>query len=159
MNLKDLISSVNYKSVFNIVYKEYYKDKKYSNSKMMDVDYAYSKVFENLKSKEINKEEKPLSITFQIHENEGDKFVDTCLYDEDKDELMALDFVSWDILLGYNINNSLNLSPEEMAAHLLWEITFWGFTEDKIKKEAEAIEKHASESSEWVEVNLDDLIK
>lgn len=159
MNLKDLISSVNYKSVFNIVYKEYYKDKKYSNSKMMDVDYAYSKVFENLKSKEINKEEKPLSIIFQILENEEEKFVDTCLYDEDEDELIALDFVSWDILLGYNINNPSNLSTEEMVAHLLWEITFWGFTEDKIKKEAETIEKYASESSDWVEINFDDLIK
>ena len=47
-------------------------------------------------------------------------------------------------------------SIPDQVAHVLWEITFWGFTRDKIAEEREKTKRAAEESVEELK-SLDDL--
>ena len=44
MTLRELLKETPYKSVFNTIYKLFYQEKKYLNSKIIEADLAYSKV-------------------------------------------------------------------------------------------------------------------
>ena len=43
-----------------------------------------------------------------------------------------------------------------MAAHILWEMTFWGFSEEQIKKQKEATLSY--DESDLTELDLDELV-
>ena len=86
MIFQDLIRSVNYKKVFNVIYKNYYKKQNYSNSQMMDIDYTYSKVFDELVLKDSESSDEKFIINFKevtesCSEQLGDEsYIDVFLY-------------------------------------------------------------------------------
>jgi hypothetical protein len=67
-------------------------------------------------------------------------------------ETYGVDFLPWENFIEKEIQTDLKLAPEEIFAHILWEITFWGWDSEtvqasgaKILKEADgAINKHES---------------
>ena len=71
--------------------------------------------------------------------------IDACLLDEPKDELFALDFVEWKDIIDIEIYNSAKLTQTECLAHILWEITFWGFSEKEIQKQSKKIQDESNE--------------
>lgn len=54
----------------------------------------------------------------------------------------------WNIVLGkiINLESGVRLSDSEMAAHILWEITFFGYSEDEMM---ESIGQEYGDKSEW----------
>ena len=137
MTFQNLLRKVKYKPVFNIIHKEYYLNGGYSNDEMMQIDYAYSRVFDHLSYRKQNKNNDNLQINFKLIEDEDSSgpYVDVYLYDSDSDESFGLDFCEWGDVLSYEVHNSLELSDPQMVAHILWEMTFWGFTEEEVQNQ------------------------
>lgn len=155
MNIKSLMHSMSYKKVFNKIHKYYLKEK--TNKEVTNIDRNLYLAWGNLlktkhkqsKYKEIeNCEIHLIEIDKDKGECAGDNYIDVCLYDKEEDDLFALDFQPWEYLIEKDIITSINLNNEELVAHILWEITFWGYSSEKVKKTGDDILKEASEEVE-----------
>lgn len=140
---RDLLNKCDYKVVFNDLYKKFLQDKKYSNSKITEYDVQYSRVFKELSSLPSNPKDDLKIYLASVGPEKID--IDTCLLDEPKDELFALDFVEWKDIIDIEIYNSAKLTQTECLAHILWEITFWGFSEKEIQKQSKKIQDESNE--------------
>ena len=58
--------------------------------------------------------------------------MDVCLYNEKLDELQPLDFVSWSDIIDCEIYKAIEISNNTSLAHILYEITTYGFTESQV---------------------------
>ena len=136
MKLIDLISSVDWDDVAKVLVEI---DKDDGN---LD---GYKKVYGELKTL------KPQDSDFVIH-IEHDK------WDEDeweevygirkKDgEKYGLDFTPWEEMLGMEVDEGTveKYSKTGVAAHCIWEMTFYGFTQKEIQKKLKRIEKRCEE--------------
>jgi|TARA_B110000495_G_C23037996_1_gene620785 hypothetical protein len=138
MTIKDLINKLNYKRVFNHIYRCYLKE--YETDKIIDLDnklYSAWQSLQKVNSKKSDDEEVESSSIFlkEVKDESGlDDCIDTCLYNGDVDEFYALDFLPWENLIEKKIHTELKLTKEQIMAHILWEITFWGFTAEKVKE-------------------------
>jgi hypothetical protein len=154
MTLRELLDSCRYKSVFNVIYKHYYKGKSYSNSELTEIDVRYYKVWGDIKELPPSDSDGLCLSLGKKNEPEA-SFIDVFLCDEKKNETFALDFFPWSKLIDMNIKReaSPELTNDEVLAHILWEITFWGYTESEIEKQKSITENSAKEAS----VELEDL--
>lgn len=82
--------------------------------------------------------------------------VDVCCWDSVEDETYAMDMMDWNDIVDMLIEDRIGLSVSDQVAHVLWEITFWGFTRDKIAEEREKTKRAAEEAVEELK-SLDDL--
>lgn len=59
------------------------------------------------------------------------------------DTFYGLDFSSFSEWASYLVAEEVlaSLPPEEVAAHILWEMTFYGYSDEEIKKEEEKVER------------------
>ena len=53
----------------------------------------------------------------------------------------AADLVSWKELIDLSIVNETNKSMHEIIACILWEITFWGWTDQEVTNERNKLKK------------------
>ena len=151
MTLRDLLSKCSYKSVFNILYKEHYKDKE--NSEVEWYDIAYLGAWNQL----INKESKPnkkYKICLRERVDPGvpgrdaeddyfdppEKFIEVCLYNNEDGENYAIDLILWEDLIDAEIISEALIDDNNILAEILWEITFYGFTDDRIKSQKAELE-------------------
>jgi len=72
-----------------------------------------------------------------------------CL-EKDIQQSYALDYTPWSKWLGYEVDQSVlkKLSKEEIVAHCLWEMTFAGFTQGKIRRKINALKKQIKDVEE-----------
>jgi K+ transporter len=133
MTLRKLLKETPYKSVFNVIYKTFYQQKKYLNSKIIEADVAYSKVCKDLIDLPENKIENQKIYLANVADLTGE--IDVCLLDEVEDELYSFDFVPWRDIIDLEILKTAKISTVECLAHILWEMTFWGFSEEQIEKQ------------------------
>ena len=160
MTLRKLIQKHRYKEIFNIIYKEYYRST--PTSKVEEADRNFYSAWNELKS---YKECEPTnSYKIFITETEDDleippqSFIDVCIYDSDKDEIFALDLVSWTEIIDSQILNATTIEEKESLAHILWEITFYGFTDSKISKERALLKKESSKIWKELSKQLKDIL-
>ena len=133
MTLRELLKETPYKSVFNVIYKTFYQEKKYLNSRIIEADVAYSKVYKELIDlPENNIENQKIYIA-----NVADlaQEIDICLLNETEDELYSFDFIPWKDVIDLEILKTAKLSSVECLAHILWEMTFWGFSQEEIERQ------------------------
>jgi hypothetical protein len=133
MTLRELLKETPYKSVFNVIYKTFYQQKKYLNSKIIEADVAYSKVYKDLLDLPENKIENQKIYLANVAGLAQE--IDICLLDETEDELYSFDFVPWKDIIDLEILKTAKLSAVDCLAHILWEMTFWGFSEEQIEKQ------------------------
>ena len=166
--LRDLLNKCSYKSVFNVLYREYYKGKPDSEVELADV--AYLTVRKNLLAKE-QKPNKDYQICIKKVLDDSvappKSHIDVCLYCNDDDETYAIDLMPWGDLIDAQIMNKTRLRHNTILAHILWEMTFYGFTEEsvslekkKLEEQIEKIERGEEELTPWedirAELGLDD---
>lgn len=130
--LRDLLTETSYKAVFNSLYKEFYQSKDYSKSDIVECDLAYHQVVKTLMALPSNPES---NLKIYLASIGADCDIDVCLFDEIEDSLFSLDFVAWEDIIDMEVFNSVKISYAESLSHILWEITTWGFTQEKIQKE------------------------
>src|ERR1019366_1834583 len=143
MKLKQLIQSHNWLSV-EMIFKIFYSDEKSIT--------GYKKVFETLKtltpvkstiSIVIKNELDDFDKTFYVHVFEN-AFVKENEFDTPH---LAIELTDWEKWLGMEIENESlkNFSELEIISHCLYEMTFYGFTQHKIKKFSESLDKQVEE--------------
>lgn len=132
VTIQELINKVSFDKVKDIIIREYPSQK--SNI------IGYQKVFEHLHTiKPCKSNIKFLQIE-EVIENDGDKW--HCVSGLTKDKkAYAIEYNPWCEWLSLNIEqNTLDtLSAEEIMAHVLYEMTWAGFDEETIHKDAEAL--------------------
>ena len=159
MSLVDLIKANRYKTIFNIIYKLFYKDK--SIESVMEADHGFYDAWNNILK--IQKPKKIQNKTIYVAEIEDPiegQYIDILLRDELQDEILPLEFVAWEELSHLKIENASVLNRQELLAYILWEITYWGF---KGREKTEASKKLKAEENlnsqkirkEWIEIKKD----
>lgn len=145
MTLRELLYRKSYKNIFNVIYKTYLKDK--PQDKVTEYSINFHKAFEELKNVEKNKQTKNLIVLNEI-KNEDEEVIDVCFYDEIEDEHYALDFVDWGEIIECEVVAPKKFNQTTIVAHILWEITFWGYSREKITEQKKDLNKVVKEVEE-----------
>ena len=81
--------------------------------------------------------------------------VEVVLKDTAENVMYAVDFVEWGDLLDLLVQDDAKLPLETQLAHVLYEITFWGWTAEQIK--AEKLKLEQAKESTMPLSGIDDL--
>jgi hypothetical protein len=141
MTLRDLLKTCRYKDVFNFIYQKHYKDT-HPKDKIQEADCGYRRVFEEL----LMLPDKP-SEEYQIHIYKktdnlyGEEFIDVGLYCNKDEETYAIDLTPWTDLIDAKIKTPTKLDDVEVVACILWEVTFYGFSEERITLERDELKR------------------
>ena len=133
---RQLLKENNYKYVFNEIHNLYLKG--YTFNEKQEFDLKFYSVWHELEElKGISKKNKKLYLNINKVSEEGrEEGIEVCLFDESEDELFALDFIDWNDIIDMKVLRAVNVSDKKCLAHILWEITFWGFSNEKVKEES-----------------------
>lgn len=126
---------------FEVFYYELIKH--YGDMKEQPIE-LIKKGFDDMKTLDILSSEDPLEIQIYHVEEAGTVAYDVCATSDQDDYFHSLVFTDWKKLLGYELNPELFqwLMPEEVVAHLYWEMSWSGLTYE------EAHEHHVKEEVE-----------
>lgn len=113
---------------------------------------GYKNVFETLRhmSSRSNKEGMAIDIR-RVGRGKNAYFsVSGICLEKDIQQLYALQYTPWSKWLGYEVAQSVlkKFSKEEIVAHCLWEMTFAGFTQGKIRRKINALKKQIKDVEE-----------
>ena len=144
MTLRELISNCTFKKTFNELYKIYFKGS-LKNDEIQKLDLRYYKFFEYLKSLPKNKTSSDK--IYVTHTSGDEPVVDVCFFNKNKDELFALDFIDWNDIIDLEIYKTFQSSDEECLAHILHEITFWGFDKETFEKQKKILKNSINEGN------------
>lgn len=151
MTLRELLYRKSYKNIFNVIYKTFLKEKK--NNEIIELSIKFEKSFTELKLIEQQNKTKNL-VTLNEIENKEEQIIDACFYDNEQDEHYSLDFIDWGEIIDCEVVAPKKFNQTTIVAHVLWEITFWGFSRKKIAEEKKELNKAVEEVEE---LNLEDL--
>ena len=151
MTLRELLYRKSYKNIFNVIYKTFLKDN--SQDRIIDLSIKFENAFTELKSIEKQNKTKNLVVLNEI-ESEEEQIIDVCFYDDKQDEHYSLDFMDWGEIIDCEVVAPKKFNQTTIVAHILWEITFWGFSREKITKERKELNKAVQEAEE---LNLEEL--
>lgn len=158
MTLRKLLSKHNYKKIFNFIFKTFLREKTYEQARSFDLNF-FNATEELIKIKSYNNHQNcSIYVTEFLDDLEETPktIIDVCLIDNKTDEIFALDFLSWSEIIDLDVKNSTKLNEEELLAHILWEITFWGFSDSKISQERAKLDD-GEKNWEVIENELKDL--
>lgn len=112
---------------------------------------GYQYVFETLRRMRyrINKEGMKISIA-KVGRGKNRYFDVSGICSEGDHQSYALEFTSWATWLGYEVEQATlkKMPKEEIVAHCLWEMTFIGFTQNKIRRRIAALKKQVKDVKE-----------
>ena len=151
MTLRELLYRKSYKNIFNVIYKTFLKDN--AQDRIIDLSIKFENAFTELKSIEKQNKTKNLVVLNEI-ESEEEQIIDVCFYDDKQDEHYSLDFMDWGEIIDCEVFAPKKFNQTTIVAHILWEITFWGFSREKITKERKELNKAVQEAEE---LNLEEL--
>lgn len=139
--LEHVVSRGNRPQIFACIYNVYYKHKDRTFSQVLK---SYNCVVEELQSL-------PKNTTSDLHlvidtVIDGDQeCMDVHLYDTVEDCKYSMDFVDWSELIDLIVEDKTGLSNPDQIAHILYELTFWGFTPDQIEQEKKILKEASKE--------------
>ena len=76
---------------------------------------------------------------------ESELYIDVCLSRVSDEETFALDFVDWREIIDMDIRCEKKLDNHGILCHILWEITFWGFSNDSMLQSGRDLLKYESD--------------
>jgi hypothetical protein len=145
MTLRELLYRKSYKNIFNVIYKTFLKERK--NNQITELSIKFENAFTELKSIEKQNKTKNLVVLNEI-ESEEEQIIDVCFYDDKQDEHYSLDFMDWGEIIDCEVVAPKKFNQTTIVAHILWEITFWGFSRKKITEERKELNKAVKEVEE-----------
>ena len=161
MTLRDLINAVmdtgNWNRVTSIIYDTYYTE----NDSRKHVDQAYIGALAELLDLPHNKQD--ISIVIEQcttvipgrdDQSTIEKYVDVRLQQPTQGPC-SVNYVEWTELIDMIIDDQLDLNIYEQLAHVLWEITFHGFSNQSVKQAIQDLTKQIDQ----IEKNSDNLIE
>ena len=122
------------------------KDHHYSDMSEEDVEYishSYMSVIDELLEKPPDESTDRLVVSEKVDDlsDPPEEYIDTLITNSDGTDRRAIDFVPWSSLIDLEVDSDLKLQTSALLAHILWEITFYGYTENKVKEEREELQE------------------
>jgi len=145
MTLRQLINKVietgNFFGVASRLKDYYYFDE--SSEDIEYITHSYTSVIAELLEKPNFESSDRLVVEEKIDDlsEPPEKFVNVHISNDDRTDSRATDFAQWSTLIDLEIDNKLKLKPELLLAHILWELTFYGYSEDKINEESKKLQE------------------
>lgn len=161
MTLRDLVHVVmntgNWNKVTSIIYDAYYTE----NDSRGDVDGAYMSALSELIELPVIKQDTQIVIeqcTTVIPGRDDDttieKYVNVRLQDPVEGPC-SISYVEWTELVDMTIVDEIDLNMNEQLAHILWEITFHGFSNESVKQAAAELARQIDEIENCPEKLID----
>jgi hypothetical protein len=153
LTLREIINQVMdanaLKQVFNVIYEKYYTDTDENPKHDIEtVANGYTSTVRELLELDST------SSAYAIALTEGEEWMDVHLVADGKK--FAMDFVLWEELVDSTIvDNTGRLENTEALAHILWEMTFYGFTEARVKEAGDELLE--ASKGPFTEFKLEDL--
>ena len=151
MTLRGLLNEVLNKGellvTFNIIYLEYYENVEYLSDKTIDdIIGSYTSVCRELLELGISDDMYTNNLKINVKESIDDMvseepYIDVGLYDKKADKVYAIDFTPWDQLIDTEVYSLVDLDDSSLLAHILWEITFYGYSNEKVVAEKNRLDK------------------
>ena len=134
--------------VIDAIYKNYYTDTIYKEYSIDKVRHVYTKTVRELLELD------SVVPVYDIALAKEEEYLDAHLLEDGK--RFAMDFVLWSDLIDCPIvDNTGKLTDVEALAHILWEITFYGFTEARVKEAGDELLE--ASKGPFTEFKLEDL--
>ena len=112
---------------------------------------GYRYVFETLRQMRYRKNKEEMAIRIEkVGRGKNQYFDVSGIRAEGDHQSYALEFTSWAKWLGYEVEQATlkKMPKEEIVAHCLWEMTFIGFTQNKIRRRLAALKKQVKDVEE-----------
>ena len=72
-----------------------------------------------------------------VDEETNEQYVGVTL--KKQDETWAIDFIPWGDLLCCEVVDNVGVDTSNLLAHILWELTFWGWTNSDVQEQASTL--------------------
>lgn len=153
MKLKEYFDNSEYKSIFNLFYKNYFSDKSFSKDQVYELDIKFGQAFNEIKSTEYEESEDKDIVSSDIYIDmceafDGESYIDVRLKNNQNNEEYSIDFIEWKHLINKNVVSTLELTNNEIACHILWELTFWAYSSAGLRDQAEEMKRQSEEELE-----------
>ena len=157
MTVSELICNADFNLAWDIIEKEYYAEDE-NKIHLKETYRSFLLLLKKLELKE-NKQYKILSLIEYFDDLEEDiemKIWDISMFSHEDDTIYSLSFIDWDEVMEYDIcEKSLNdYGVATITAHLLYELSFWGFDKQSVTVKKEELAKRHEE----IENGTDELI-
>lgn len=157
MTVSELICNADFNLAWDIIEKEYYAEDE-NKINIKETYKSFLLLLTKLEVKE-NKPYKILSLIEYFDDLEEDvemKIWDISMFSHEDDTIYSLSFIDWGEVMGYDVcKKSLNdYGAAAVTAHLLYELSYFGFDEQSVNAEKEKLAKRHEE----VENGTDELI-
>lgn len=157
MTVSELICNADFNLAWDIIEKEYYAEDE-NKIYLKETYRSFLLLLTKLEVKE-NKPYKILSLIKYFDDLEEDiemKIWDISMFSHEDDTIYSLSFIDWDEVMGYDVcEKSLSdYGDVAVTAHLLYELSFWGFDKQSVTVKKEELQK----SHQEFENGTDELI-
>ena len=78
------------------------------------------------------------TIVVESNVHDGEELVDVYLADE-SEERISIDFTDWNDLIDLPVKDKISKEITQMLGHVLYEITWWGFTNESIRQQGQEL--------------------
>ena len=164
MTLRELIHHVMDRGYFNktVAFLHTVNDT-FKDRKMEEVYSAYTNAIRELIELPGSEELEGWTIIVDSEEQDGEEYSDVYLAD-DQEGKAAMDFIDWIDIIDLPINDRISRELSEKLGHVLYEITWWGFTRSSVNQQREELEikgedavvEFSSISAIWMEDQEED---
>jgi len=141
---RDIVRVCSFKNVKESLLRLYPEQKKNIN--------GYKDVFETLRLMRTRYDKEGMVIDIRrVGRGKNSYFaVSGICLEKDIKQLYALEYTTWSKWLGYEVSQNLlkKMPKDEIVAHCLWEMTFAGFTQEKIWRKISALKKQSQDIKE-----------
>ena len=118
-----------------------------------DVTHMYSNMVAELLELPGSDELSNYTIIIEPAEQDGEDFIDTHLIDSEGNRV-AMDLVDWNEIIDLKINDKVSRELSEMLAHVLYELSWWGFTNQSITDQREELIEQSENRENLIEFSL-----
>lgn len=139
MTLRQLINHVMDRGavmhVMSCIYNCYYSSK---HDEFEDVVHSYTHVIREMINLDTDAEHADHQIVLHEVADNDQSHVDVFLRLDD--QTYAIDYIDWTKLIDIQVCDEIGLQAHDVLAHVLWEMTFHGFTNARVKQSRESLE-------------------
>lgn len=144
MNVQEMLEGVGFDDIWVYVMAEYCRERTPDEAGRAYV--SMKKMYGDLLSRTAEENPDKMVLTVKRLVSGGEPFWDIAAYCGKDGLTYSISFVDWDTVLGYEM---LGLSLDEYgtartAAHILWELSVYGFSEEEMKKRRDELETDIS---------------
>lgn len=144
MKVIDILKASDFDKVYEFIHSQYYSEYE-DNKKVKD---TYRRFYDGLLKCDVKPSNNILvAIKYKDAYEQGVYTWDVTLFSSKDNEIYSILFVDWDEILGYEVcEKSLSeYSIESIVGCLLYEMSFFGFTEEEMKIEEAKLEESVKE--------------